>query len=395
MERPASERKTILVLLGGAAALIVAMGIGRFAFTPILPSMLDRQLFTAAGAGYLASSNYLGYLLGAVALTLVRVKNRSAVLAAGLLASIATTWGMAACGSLDGWLALRFLSGFASAVVFILVSGIVLERLSALQTGVFYGGVGTGILLTGLSVPLLSRQGDWSAAWQGLGAISLVLGAAAWPALRVRSGGAKPSVQAAIAAPPSDARRIVIVLMIAYGLEGLGYIVTGTYLAAFAKTVSSLPNLASVSWMVVGVAAAPSCLVWSLLASAWGKKRTLTAAMLLQAIGIALPVLAPSSVAVFVGAFLFGATFMGITTLFVAYAKELYPQNNRTMIGWLTAFFGLGQMIGPLVAGILLAGNGGYREALLGAASIVLLGALSLSLGIGRSSGRAALNRTV
>ena len=80
------------LLYGGMAALIVAMGIGRFAFTPILPTMLDNHLFSTVGAGYLASSNYLGYLIGALALTLFQPKNRLMFLVAGLIFSVLTTW---------------------------------------------------------------------------------------------------------------------------------------------------------------------------------------------------------------------------------------------------------------------------------------------------------------
>lgn len=279
----------------------------------------------------------------------------------------------------DAWLTLRFLSGFASAVVFVIASSIVLERLSQLQAGIYYGGVGVGILLTGLAVPLL---GGWIHAWEGLGAISLILGLAAWLSLREthteRSAASVPR-----GLPSSAARRILIWLTVAYGLEGLGYVVTGTYLVAFAKTISDIPNIASFSWILVGVAAAPSCVVWSMLASKWGKKRTLSAAMLLQSIGIAI-VLIPSTATLAAGALLFGGTFMGITTLSIGYAKDLYPRDNRKIIGLLTTCFGLGQIIGPLAAGLLISGNGSYLVALVGAAIIVLLGAISLPLGIGR-----------
>ncbi|WP_261300596.1 YbfB/YjiJ family MFS transporter [Paenibacillus andongensis] len=380
------ERRTLIVLLGGIAALMVAMGIGRFAFTPILPMMMDHHLFSAAGAGYLASSNYLGYLIGAFVLTLVQVKSRSMLLFAGLIVCIATTWEMGVFHSLEAWLVLRFLSGLASAIVFVIASSIVLDRLSALQAGIFYGGVGAGILLTGLSVPLLARNGDWSEVWKGLGLISLILGLASWYSLWDRHTGTKTlSSSHDHDHHPSAVRRVLICLMIAYGLEGLGYIVTGTYLVAFAKSVSSIPNIASLSWMLVGIAAAPSCVGWSMLASRWGKKWTLTVAMLLQSIGIAIPVLIPSSTAIIVGALMFGVTFMGITTLSVAFAKDLYPQNNRKIIGLLTTFFGLGQIIGPLIAGLLISENGSYLTALIGAAFIVFLGALSLPLGIGRT----------
>jgi len=379
------RRDTLIVLLGGIAALMVAMGIGRFAFTPILPMMMEHHLFSAAGAGYLASSNYLGYLIGAFVLTLIQVKSRSILLFAGLIVSIATTWGMGEFHSLEAWFLLRFMSGLASAAVFVIASSMVMDRLSTLQAGIFYGGVGAGILLTGLSVPLLARNGDWIDVWKGLGLICLILGLGACYSLRDRHSGTKTE-STPLNHQSSVVRRILICLTIAYGLEGLGYIVTGTYLVAYAKTVSSIPNIASLSWMLVGIAGAPSCVVWSILASRWGKKWTLTVAMLLQSIGIVIPVLIPSSTAVFAGAFLFGATFMGITMLFVAFAKDLYPQNNRKTIGLLTTFFGLGQIIGPLIAGHLISGNGSYLTALIGAAFIVFLGALSLPLGIGSAN---------
>lgn len=379
------KRNTVVVLLGGIGALMVAMGIGRFAFTPILPMMMDNHLFSPAGAGYLASSNYLGYLIGAFILTLVQVKNRSRLLLAGLIGSIVTTWGMGEFHSLEIWLLLRFLSGLASAVVFVIASSMVMERITSKQAGIFYGGVGAGILLTGFSVPLLAKGGDWIDVWKGLGLISLIIGLAAWYLLRDKQSGTNAAISPSNQQTSGVRRRILIWLTIAYGLEGLGYIVTGTYLVAYAKTVSNLPNIASLSWILVGIAAAPSSIVWSMLASRWGKKWTLTVSMLLQSISIAIPVLIHSSAAVFVGAFLFGATFMGITMLTVSFAKDLYPHNNRKTIGLLTTFFGLGQIIGPLIAGHLISGNGSYLTALIGAALIVLLGALSLPLGIGRA----------
>jgi predicted MFS family arabinose efflux permease len=379
------KRNTVIVLLGGIGALMVAMGIGRFAFTPILPMMMENHLFSPAGAGYLASSNYLGYLVGAFILTLVQVNNRSSLLLVGLIGSIATTWGMGEFHSLEIWLLLRFLSGLASAVVFVIASSMVMERISTKQAGIFYGGVGAGILLTGFSVPLLAKSGDWIDVWEGLGLISLIIGLAAWYMLRDKQSGTNAAISPSNQQASGVRRRILIWLMIAYGLEGLGYIVTGTYLVAYAKTVSNLPNIASLSWILVGIAAAPSCIVWSMLASRWGKKWTLTVTMIVQSISIAIPVLVHSSAAVFVGAFLFGATFMGITMLTVSLAKELYPQNNRKIIGLLTTFFGLGQIIGPLIAGHLISGNGSYLTALIGAALIVLLGAVSLPLGIGRA----------
>ncbi|MFB9277611.1 YbfB/YjiJ family MFS transporter [Cohnella cellulosilytica] len=375
------KKQTVILLIGGIAALMAAMGIGRFAFTPILPLMLEHHLLSPAGAGYLASSNYLGYLIGALVLSFIQVRSRTVFLLGGLAASLLTTWGMGELIDFDGWLLLRFLSGIASAVVFVIASSIVMDRLSGFQAGLFYGGVGAGILLTGLAVPILADGGDWAMAWKGLGAISLILGAAAWLMMKERSD-SPASISVSSREQTASVRHILVWLMIAYGLEGLGYIVTGTYLVAYAKTISGISNIGAISWTLVGVAGVISCLVWSVLASRWGKKWTLAISMALQAAGIALPVLFPSSVSLIVSALLFGGTFMGITMLFVAYAKDIYPQNNRQIIGLLTTFFGTGQIIGPLVAGSLISAYGSYSSALIGAAAVVLLGAIGLPIGI-------------
>ena len=168
-----------------------------------------------------------------------------------------------------------------------------------------------------------------------------------------------------------------------YGLEGLGYVVTGTYLVAFAKTISDIPNIASFSWILVGVAAAPSCVVWSMLASKWGKKRTLSAAMLLQSIGIAI-VLIPSTATLCSRRAPVGRRSWASRRRCPSVMPRIYPRDDRKIIGLLTTCFGLGQIIGPLAAGLLISGNGSYLVALVGAAIIVLLGAISLPLGIGR-----------
>lgn len=321
----------------------------------------------------------MGYLIGAMILTFFQIKNRHLLLMFGLFISAITTWGMGESQVIQAWLVLRFLSGMASAVVFVIASSIVLNRISEVQAGIFYGGVGLGILLTGLAVPLFTLNGDWITVWKGLGLISIFLSVIGWFLLKNRQSAASDT-NTSQSKSSYGTRRSLIYLMLAYGLEGLGYIVTGTYLVAFAKTVSNIPNITSLSWVLVGIAAAPSCVVWSLLAIRWGKKRALTCSMLIQAIGIAILVLIPSLTTVIIGAILFGVTFMGITTLTVSFAKDLYPQDQRKIIGLLTSCYGFGQVIGPLIAGLLISWHGNYTAAILGAAFTVFLGALILSL---------------
>jgi predicted MFS family arabinose efflux permease len=134
--------------------------------------------------------------------------------------------------------------------------------------------------------------------------------------------------------------------------------------------------------MVVGLGAIPSCIVWSTLAKKWGFVKSLVFSMTLQALGIALPVLWLSQTSLIISALVFGATFMGITTLATTLARQMNPQNSSRIIGYLTAIYAVGQMIGPTIAGILSTYTQSYNSALIGAACVVLIGAVLLVSGI-------------
>ena len=171
-------------------------------------------------------------------------------------------------------------------------------------------------------------------------------------------------------------------LIIAYGLEGLGYIVTGTFIVSIAEKTSTFSSDPAFVWMVVGLGAIPSCIIWSTLAKKWGFVKSLVFSMTLQALGIALPVFWLSQTSLIISALLFGATFMGITTLATTLARQMNPTNSSRIIGYLTAIYAVGQMIGPTIAGILSSYTQSYNSALIGAASVVLIGAVLLVSGI-------------
>ncbi|MEC1695099.1 YbfB/YjiJ family MFS transporter, partial [Schinkia azotoformans] len=171
-------------------------------------------------------------------------------------------------------------------------------------------------------------------------------------------------------------------LIIAYGLEGLGYIVTGTFIVSIADKTSIFSIDPAIVWMVVGLGAIPSCIIWSTLAKKWGFVKSLIFSMILQSIGIALPVFWLSQSSLIISALLFGATFMGITTLATTLARQMSPSNSSRIIGYLTAIYAVGQMIGPTIAGILLSYTQSFNTALIGAASVVFIGAMLLVSGI-------------
>lgn len=380
------NKSPFLFLLGGIFSLMIAMGIARFAYTPILPLMQNSLGFTDAMAGYLASSNYLGYFIGAfLAVILPLKRHRVLYLRLSLIGSILTTCLMGFSQSLVLMLIIRLISGVTSAFIFVLASSIVLDRLATTNktswSGYFYSGVGLGIFLSTLFVPSLNMLFRWQGVWFGLAATSLILTIFVWswlkepPTISIKKIDRTPQVR------PSSSKWLPY-LMIAYGLEGLGYIVTGTFIVSIAEKSAVFSFDPAIVWIIVGFTAIPSCIIWSTLAEKCGLIRTLILSMLLQSIGIALPAIWLTQSSLIISACLFGATFMGITTLATTAARQMNPTNSSIIIGYLTAIYAVGQMIGPALAGILSTYTKSFHFALLGAASCVLIGAFLLLIGI-------------
>lgn len=374
-----------LVLAGGICALMAAMGIGRFAYTPILPRMQAALPFSDSAAGLLASVNFAGYLAGAM-VTIFLSPARGVVtrLRLSLLVNIVTTAGMGMTDDFRLWAVLRFLSGFSSAGVFVLASGVVLDVLArhrrTTAAGLLYGGVGAGIALTGLTVPLLDRWWGWQGTWLGLAALATLLGGGVWRWLadhHPAGGGGKEN-------RPEQARERSFLpwLSASYFLEGLGYVVTGTFLVALVQRATGIAGVAAGSWIIVGLAAVPSCTLWAWLARRTGFATALVLAHFAQAAGIALPVLLPNAAGAFGSALLFGGTMLGIVTLALGWGRTLLPHQTSRVVGVLTTAFGAGQILGPAAAGWLAERTSGFSLPLLAAAGVVALGGLLIPAGM-------------
>lgn len=380
------HKQTVRYLIGGIFALVIAMGIGRFSYTVILPYMQETFEFSRATAGYLATSNYLGYLVGAwVAGRLPIGNKRILFLQITLVISILTTAFMGFTNVIIIWYLLRFISGVVSAFIFVVITSLILDQLASSShmhlSGLFYSGVGIGIALSAVIVSPIQAVFHWNGTWIVLALFSIVLFVLIVLFIKPITP-SKQLVESQIISQKTPPQSWMKWLIIAYSLEGLGYIVTGTFIVSIAQESTSFHGDAAFVWFVVGVAAIPSCIVWSKLAQRYGYVKILLISMLLQALGIGLPALATNSMTLYASAFIFGATFMGITTVCTTLARKLAPVNSHQMIGYLTAGYALGQMIGPSIAGTLASYTNSYQYALVGASLVVMLGGLCLIGGV-------------
>jgi MFS family permease len=360
------------IVIQAAAALAVSMGIGRFVYTPILPLMHAQAGLSAQYGSTLATANYLGYLAGALLGIFVPALVRSsAALRAGLVVLVATLALMGMTDSHPAWFALRLIAGAASAVVFVIAVSAMLARLrqhAQHLVGWGFGGVGAGIALSGLVVLVISAPLTWRAAWWASAALAVVLSGVAW-SLRPEPASAPTATQVHGDLPRTH--RWFAALLTSYSLEGVGYIIAGTFLVA-AINQNSPGRAGNSAWILVGLAAFPAAAIWARLGQRWTRPTLLCAALVIQAVGIALPALLPGVAPALVSSVLFGVTFLGIASIVLALGAHLqYPR----AVALLTTGYSIGQILGPLVVTPLL--HNGYHVALLVGAVIVLAAAVA------------------
>jgi len=365
------------VALAALAALAVSQGIGRFAFTPILPMMQQDSGLSVSEGGWLASANYAGYLAGALWAVRLRLPARTAI-RIGLAVTGASTLTMALPDGFLVWVALRALAGVASAWVLVFVSAWSLERLQVLGRadlgGVVYAGVGTGVVVAGAScLALMDQHASSSAAWTVLGIVALAAAAVVWPVFG--SGGA---VQAAPRGQ-GPARHVAEYwrMVICYGAYGFGYIIPATFLPVMAKQIVIDPLLFGWAWPVFGLAAVASTLI---ARRARGSLRRVWAAShFVMAIGVVVPLVVPGLAGIIIAALCVGGTFVVITQVGLQEARAVGGAHARALIAAMTSAFALGQIVGPLAAAYWVRATGGFSGALAIAAALLAVSAVALT----------------
>jgi predicted MFS family arabinose efflux permease len=378
------QYERVRVLLAGICSLILAMGVARFAYTPLLPLMQHQAGLGVAAAGWLAAINYAGYLSGALIASLISdmvLKDR--LYRMGMILAVASTVMMGLSSNLILWALSRFLAGMGSAAGLLLGSGLILNWLirhnHRSELGIHFSGIGLGIACSAAAVFLMSGGLNWREQWlvlAMLGCLLLVPALAWFPApdkTKVTRSG-----QLMEDAPPGDL--FMRLFMFAYFCAGAGYVVSATFIVAIIDHMPGLAGTGTVVFFVIGVAAAPSCVVWDLIARRMGRLDALICASVLQVIGIMLPVLNSGLAAALAGAVLFGGTVMGVVSLVLTMAGQYYPTRPAKMMGKMTLSYGAAQIMLPAVTGWMAAGSGSYTVGLYLAGAAMVVSSLVLLL---------------
>lgn len=414
--RPHAARRAALACM---AALAAALGVGRFAFTPLLPLMLHGGALDLRHGGWLASLNYAGYFVGAVGCVALRFAP-ARIVRTGLAATALLTLAMGLTQSFWIWAVVRFVAGAVSAATFVFASQWGLRRLAQLGAnewgGVIYTGPGVGIVATGLMVSAAGGFGA-QAGWIGFGLICVLIAVVVWsvfgddareaaahagvgahPAAAAtamaapsaaasdtphapntpNASAASPTRTTAPASPPHASRADAFWLVLLYGVPGFGYIITATFLPVIAR--HALPGSAwpDLFWPMFGIALIVGALSAARLPLHWDNRLMLAACYVLQALGIALGIVWPNAAGFSLGSVLIGLPFTAITLFAMREARLLRGEHAAALMGYATGAYGIGQIAGPLVAAPLAASTGSFSPSLWLAALALLAGAAGL-----------------
>lgn len=381
MARPPS----LWIALGLAIGPAVSNGIGRFAYALILPAMREDLAWTYTQAGWVNTANALGYLVGALlVLALVRRTGARLLFDLGMLMTGVTLLASGLVRDDLVLLGLRLVTGVGGALAFIgggaLVTGLYAEHPERAPASIalYYAGGGAGILVTGVALPwLFALRGvrAWTEAWIGLGLLSLAL--------------TVPSLAASARVPPAPVvasstpwdKRPLLVSLVGYFLFAIGSIVYMTFIIAWMRGRGAGASEVSLVWGALGAAILLSPIWWRAPLARWSGGWPLAASIAACAVGAGLPLVLTSFPAMLASALIFGSAFFIPPAAVTALSRRALPRSAwGAAIAGYTVVFGVGQPIGPLLAGAVADRTGTLFAGLATSVAVLALGALVSAL---------------
>ncbi|MBY0539995.1 MAG: YbfB/YjiJ family MFS transporter [Campylobacterales bacterium] len=351
------KNSNIAILLAGIIALIIGVGVARFVFTSLLPSMLEDYL-TISFAGVLASINYVGYLAGSIFSVFIKdINTKVKFFRLGMFLAVITTLILGVTTSETIWIISRVLAGFGAAMALVVGSAIVMNKLNIQNKtkamGIHFSGIGFSILVSDFIVRIVFYfNGTWQFAWIVLAFFAFVMSFYSMYILsydkEVKQNSVKHHIDKSLFSP------FVIILIMAYFCEGVGMVVQGTFLPDIINSLKGLEGFGSFTWTLVGVAGIPSCIIWMMLAHKYGSVNIIILAMFLQVIGILISALTNNVYLNLLSGILYGGTFIGLVALFMNLGGKLAGNNPVMLMGALTTAYGIGQVAAPLYSVALI-----------------------------------------
>jgi predicted MFS family arabinose efflux permease len=351
-------------MLSGVCANLVGIGLARFAYTPLIPALILAGWFSPTQAAYLGAANLAGYLAGALLARPLGSRMAPATLLRGAMLLTAASFPASAYPlSLAWFFAWRFAAGFGGGALMVVAAPVILQHVPARQrgvvSGVMFAGVGLGIAASGTLVALLLRFG-LAQTWNALGAVALLLTAAAWNGWPQAS---EREVAPSVSAPPRVLTGPALrALHIEYGLSAVGLVPAMVFLVDFIGRASHLGIEAGARyWTLFGIAAIAGPVLLGLVADRVGFQPTLRATFVLDAGALVLLALTSHPAVLTLSVIILGASVPGVVPLAVGRVHELVHVEAQRRHAWTicTVAFAVGQAAAAYGFSFLFATTGG------------------------------------
>ena len=344
-----------ILILTGIAALTIAVGIGRFSYTPILPYMISELNLTTTEAGLIASSNYLGYLLGSLIPIFPQFpKNIRSIFIYSIFISIISLFAMGLTNTFEVFILIRFIHGIFSAFVLILGTSLIVSHVQK-KGKIFLGtahfsGVGLGMALSAIVVSYLGFLNfTWDELWFSIGILAIMLSFQIIKFTPIQKAEVKYNLKS-----KNKTSLGFSLITVSYGLYGFGYVAFGTFISTMSRLTPGLEKTEPYVWFVVGVTGIPSVFFWNWFGSKIGNDIGLFLANLILGLGVLFSVLINNEFGIFISCILFGLSFVPITSMCLLEGQERFSGSFIVSTAILTFSFSIGQMIGPYLSGLLI-----------------------------------------
>ena len=366
-----------ILILTGIAALTIAVGIGRFSYTPILPYMISELNLTTTEAGLIASSNYLGYLLGSLIPIFPQFpKNIRSIFIYSIFISIISLFAMGLTNTFEVFILIRFIHGIFSAFVLILGTSLIVSHVQK-KGKIFLGtahfsGVGLGMALSAIVVSYLGFLNfTWDELWFSIGILAIMLSFQIIKFTPIQKAEVKYNLKS-----KNKTSLGFSLITISYGLYGFGYVAFGTFISTMSRLTPGLEKTEPYVWFVVGVTGIPSVFFWNWFGSKIGNDIGLFLANLILGLGVLFSVLINNEFGIFISCIFFGLSFVPITSMCLLEGQKRFSGSFIVSTAILTFSFSIGQMIGPYFSGLLTDYYGSFFFSMIISGIVLIFGSL-------------------
>ena len=366
-----------ILILTGIAALTIAVGIGRFSYTPILPYMISELNLTTTEAGLIASSNYLGYLLGSLIPIFPQFpKNIRSIFIYSIFISIISLFAMGLTNTFEIFILIRFIHGVFSAFVLILGTSLIVSHVQK-KGKIFLGtahfsGVGLGMALSAIVVSYLGFLNfKWDELWFSIGILAIILSFQIIKFTPIQKAEVKYNLKS-----KHKTNLGFSLITISYGLYGFGYVAFGTFISTMSRLTPGLEKTEPFVWFVVGITGIPSVFFWNWFGSKIGNDIGLFLANLILGLGVLFSVLINNEFGIFLSCILFGISFVPITSMCLLEGQKRFSGSFIVSTAILTFSFSIGQMIGPYLSGLLTDYYGSFFFSMIISGIVLIFGSL-------------------